>query len=127
MILNKSSHERGFGYGTVYKSQIIDLKDVKGANKFSSTPVLHFGLGNDVKLEGEHAHACKEFVDRDGLPFKGARVSPGDYIAGYIDDTTGRTNFIKYKGDEVAYIDQVRMLGASSINCPFVRRLFLTL
>jgi DNA-directed RNA polymerase I subunit RPA2 len=24
MILNKSAHERGFGYGTIYQSQIID-------------------------------------------------------------------------------------------------------
>jgi DNA-directed RNA polymerase I subunit RPA2 len=110
MILNKSAHERGFAYGTIYKSQIIDLKDVRGASK-SSTPSLHFGLGNDIKLNGENAHHCKEFVDRDGLPFAGARVSPGDPIAAYIDDTTGRTKFIKYKGDEVGYVDQVRLLG----------------
>jgi DNA-directed RNA polymerase I subunit RPA2 len=31
MILNKSAHERGFAYGTVYKSLIIDLKQQKGA------------------------------------------------------------------------------------------------
>ena len=110
MILNKSAHERGFGYGTVYKSQIIDLKDVRGATK-SSTPTLHFGLGNDIRLTGENPHHCKELVDRDGLPFAGARIAPGDPIAGYTDDTTGRTKFIKYKGDETGYIDQVRLLG----------------
>jgi len=27
-------------------------------------------------------------------------------MAGYIDDTTGRTKFVKYKGDELAYVDQ---------------------
>ncbi|TEB30121.1 DNA-directed RNA polymerase I polypeptide 2 [Coprinellus micaceus] len=113
MILNKSAHERGFGYGTVYKSQIIDLKDVRGATK-SSTPTLHFGLGNDIRLTGENPHHCKELVDRDGLPFTGARIAPGDPIAGYTDDTTGRTKFIKYKGDETGYIDQVRLLGSDA-------------
>ncbi|RXW25414.1 hypothetical protein EST38_g453 [Candolleomyces aberdarensis] len=113
MILNKSAHERGFAYGTIYKSQIIDLKDVRGASK-SSTPTLHFGIGSDIRLNGENAHHCKEFVDRDGLPFTGARISPGDPIAAYIDDTTGRTKFIKYKGDEVGYVDQVRLLGTDA-------------
>jgi DNA-directed RNA polymerase I subunit RPA2 len=111
MILNKSAHERGFTYGTVYKSQIVDLKEVRGASKNASAPVLHFGIGPDIKLTGDKAHSCIDFVDQDGLPFPGARVKPGDPVAAYIDDTTGRTRFVKYKGDEVAYIDQVRLLG----------------
>ena len=36
MILNKSAHERGFGYGTIYKSQIVDLKDLQGRSASSS-------------------------------------------------------------------------------------------
>ena len=52
-----------------------------------------------------------EFLDNDGLPFVGARLSPGDPVAAYVDDTTGRTKFAKYKGDEIAYVDTVRLLG----------------
>ena len=111
MILNKSAHERGFGYGTVYKSQIIDLKDMRGASKLTSTPTLHFGLGNDIRTTGDQMHTCLEFLDLDGLPFVGARLSSGDPIAAYVDDTTGRTKFVKYKGDELGYIDEVRLLG----------------
>lgn len=111
MILNKSAHERGFGYGTVYKSQIIDLKDMRGASKLTSTPTLHFGLGNDIRTTGDKMHTCLEFLDLDGLPFVGARLSSGDPIAAYVDDTTGRTKFVKYKGDELGYIDEVRLLG----------------
>jgi len=111
MILNKSAHERGFGYGTVYKSYPIDLADMKGAVK-GSTPTLHFGLGPDVrKRKGEHQNPDAETVDRDGLPFVGVRLAPGSHIAAYTDDTTGRTRFVKYKGDEVAYVDTVRLLG----------------
>jgi DNA-directed RNA polymerase I subunit RPA2 len=114
MILNKSAHERGFAYGTVYKSQIVDLKDVRGASKSTSSPTLHFGLGHDIRQEeGDRQHTCCQFLDSDGLPFIGARLSSGDPIAAYIDDTIGRTRFIKYKGDELAYVDEVRLLGTA--------------
>lgn len=112
MILNKSVHERGFGYGTVYKSQIIDLKETQGASKSIAAPTLHFGLGRDIRLDpGDKQHPCCNFLDIDGLPFIGTKLVPGDPIAAYVDDTTGRTCFAKYKGDEIAYVDQVRLLG----------------
>ncbi|GLB34109.1 putative DNA-dependent RNA polymerase [Lyophyllum shimeji] len=114
MILNKSAHERGFAYGTVYKSQIIDLKDVRGASKSSTSPTLHFGLGRDIKTQGEKAHPACEVLDFDGLPFIGTRIHPGDPLAAYINDTTGRTNFVKYKGDETAFVDEVRLLGSDA-------------
>lgn len=109
MILNKSAHERGFAYGTVYKSQIIDLKDQKGAQK-PNAHNLHFGLG---KLEDplRNPNPAWEWIHPDGLPAVGWRINPGDSIVAYVDDITGRTMFVKYKGDEVAYIDTVRLLG----------------
>ena len=111
MILNKSAHERGFAYGTVYKSQIIDLKVVRGATT-SAAPTLHFGLGDDIRKEGgDRQDPCCQFLDNDGLPFIGGRLASGDPIAGYIDDTIGRTRFVKYKGEEVAYVEEVRLLG----------------
>ncbi|KAJ7886716.1 hypothetical protein B0H13DRAFT_2342723 [Mycena leptocephala] len=113
MILNKSAHERGFAYGTVYKSQIIDLKDVPGASK-SAAPTLHFGLGRDIQRQGERVHHCIDFVDTDGLPFIGVKLTAGDPIAAYIDETTGRTRFVKYKGDEMALVDEVRLLGSDA-------------
>ncbi|KZP13484.1 beta and beta-prime subunits of DNA dependent RNA-polymerase [Athelia psychrophila] len=115
MILNKSSHERGFGYGTVYKSQIVDLKDMHGASKSASAPTLHFGLGDDIRTEeGPRQHNCCQWLDKDGLPNVGTRLVSGDPIAAYLDDVTGRTKFVKYKGDELAYIDEVRMLGSDA-------------
>lgn len=109
MILNKSSHERGFAYGTIYKSQIVDLGDIKGADKAASS--LHFGLGKDIIRSGEKEHSCLQFVHEDGLPMVGINLKPGDYIAAYIDDNSGRTKFVKYKGDEMAFVDQVRLIG----------------
>ncbi|TCD63877.1 hypothetical protein EIP91_004817 [Steccherinum ochraceum] len=114
MILNKSAHERGFGYGTVYKSQIVDLKDLQN-NRGSHDITLHFGLGRDIHTEeGPKQHTCSKFLDDDGLPFVGTKLSSGDPVAAYIDDTTGRTKFVKYKGDEDAFVDTVRLLGSDA-------------
>jgi DNA-directed RNA polymerase I subunit RPA2 len=112
MILNKSAHERGFAYGTVFKTQLVDLADVRGASKSSRAPTLHFGLNYDIQTaEGDKQHPCCQFLDKDGLPYIGGRLSSGDPLAAYVDDTTGRTCFVKYKGDEQAYVEEVRLLG----------------
>ncbi|KAL4076292.1 beta and beta-prime subunits of DNA dependent RNA-polymerase [Scleroderma citrinum] len=113
MILNKSAHERGFAYGTVYKSQIIDLNEVRGKSKSSSAPSLHFALGGDIRTEeGDRQHTCMQFLDKDGLPSVGVKLEFGDPIAAYVDDTSGRTKFVKYKGDEAGIVDKVRLLGS---------------
>lgn len=117
MILNKSAHERGFAYGTVYKSQIIDLKDIRGASQSNSAVTLHFGLGHDIRTEeGVRQHTCMQYLDRDGLPFVGIKLDAGDPIAAYVDDTTGRTKFVRYKGDEQGIVDQVRLLGTRMVS-----------
>jgi DNA-directed RNA polymerase I subunit RPA2 len=122
MILNKSAHERGFAYGTIYQSQVVDLADVRGASKSSSSPTLHFGFGYDINtVEGENQHPCCKFLGDDGLPHVGGRLSFGDPLAAYVDDTTGRTCFVRYKGDELACVDEVRLLGepwTSLSHCP---------
>lgn len=116
MILNKYAHERGFAYGTIYKSQIIDLQDMRGASKSNSAATLHFGLGHDIRTEeGDRQHTCVQFLDRDGLPYVGTKLDSGDPIAAYVDDTTGRTRFVRYKGDEQGIVDQVRLLGMRTV------------
>ncbi|GMK59231.1 hypothetical protein CspeluHIS016_0702460 [Cutaneotrichosporon spelunceum] len=106
MILNKSAHERGFGYGTVYKSDIFDLKDM--ARIRTAAPTLHFGFGRDVKENSP----WRNFIDKDGLPIVGTKVKAGDPLAAYMDDITGKTKVHKYKGDETAYVETVRVLGS---------------
>lgn len=108
MILNKSAHERGFGYGSIYKSEVVDLKQIKGGRGSSTT--MHFGFGNDIP--GNHRN--REKLDTDGLPLVGAKLTQGDVLCAYWDETTGKTDFKKYKGDEQAYVDTVRLLGAET-------------
>lgn len=109
MILNKSAHERGFGYGTVYKSETIDLRDLKGKSS-SSVPTLHFGFApNSRPTEAQRA-----ILDQDGLPYIGQKVMAGEPICAYWDEVSGKTMFKKFKGDEYAYVDTVRLLGSDA-------------
>lgn len=122
MILNKSAHERGFAYGTIYKSITFDLRKEQGG--FKTGPIKnHFGLGHDVRRE----HACREVIDLDGLPQVGSKIEPKGIIATYINDTTGRTKFLKYKGDETGFVDTVRLLGKSQALVGLSGFLILTL
>ncbi|CAG8441161.1 6624_t:CDS:10 [Funneliformis mosseae] len=56
MIINKSSHERGFAYGTIYKSEVIDLGDYRTTGE----PIkYHFGFEKDAPP------AWREKLDKD--------------------------------------------------------------
>ncbi|KAE9404839.1 DNA-directed RNA polymerase I polypeptide 2 [Gymnopus androsaceus JB14] len=79
----------------------------------SGEPTLHFGLGPEIKphAKGEKRDSCLDFLDLDGLPYIGTKLRSGDPIAAYVDDVTRRTKFVKYKGDEEALVDEVRLLG----------------
>ncbi|KAJ3364773.1 hypothetical protein GGF31_008919 [Allomyces arbusculus] len=100
MILNKSAHERGFGYGTVYKSEIVDLDDYRNR----SEPLnVHFGYPAEL---GDH-----DLLDSDGFVAVGVKIKNGDPLAAIVDQTTGRVRYAKYKGHEDAYVDMVRVLG----------------
>ncbi|KAJ2781596.1 hypothetical protein H4R18_002780 [Coemansia javaensis] len=104
MILNKSAHERGFGYGTIYKTEYVDL----GKFRKPGDPItLHFGLGRDM-LANE---AVMDRIDVDGLPFPGVRVQDGDPLYAAVDDVRGRTKLFKYKG-EAGYVETVRLLSS---------------
>ena len=60
MIINKSSHERGFAYGSIYKSEIADLTKMKRrGDKISH----HFGLTEQGYEKYGH------ILDFDGLPY----------------------------------------------------------
>ncbi|KAJ1938191.1 hypothetical protein GGF37_004905, partial [Kickxella alabastrina] len=106
MILNKSAHERGFGYGSIYKTEYIDL----GKFRKSGDPVtMHFGLGTDCASD----ETLTTRIDLDGLPFPGVTVNAGDALYAVIDDVRGRTKVHKYKG-ESGYVETVRLLASSS-------------
>ncbi|KAG7660630.1 RPA135 [[Candida] subhashii] len=103
MIINKSADERGFGYGTVYKVEKVDLS----LSRRRGDPITqHFGFGED-----EWPETWKEKLDNDGLPLIGVKVEEGDPIVAYFDETLGKTKVKTYHSSEPAYIEEVKLLG----------------
>ncbi|CAI2174047.1 1708_t:CDS:10 [Funneliformis geosporum] len=102
MIINKSSHERGFAYGTIYKSEVVDLGDYRSRGE----PIkFHFGFEKDAPP------AWREKLDNDGFPFIGIKLTNGDPLCAYYDDTTKVTKSKNYKGLEDAYVEEIRLIG----------------
>ncbi|KAI3622965.1 DNA-directed RNA polymerase [Malassezia furfur] len=110
MILNKSAYERGFGYGTVYKSEAINLRDLVGGARASGALPVHFGFGDDVRADD----ARRTQLDVDGLPFVGDLLTKGSPLYAAYNEATGRTIVKRYKGDEAAYVDTVRVIGSDA-------------
>lgn len=106
MIINKSADERGFGYGTVYKVEKIDLS----LSRRRGDPIIqHFGFGSD-----ETPEAWREKLDDDGFPMIGVHVEEGDPICAYYDDTLGKTKVKTYHSSEPAFIEEVKLLADDS-------------
>ncbi|KAJ1760031.1 hypothetical protein GGH19_005261 [Coemansia sp. RSA 1807] len=106
MILNKSAHERGFGYGTIYKTEYVDL----GKFRKSGDPIsTHFGVGRDMLAND----SIMDRIDMDGLPYPGVRVEDGLPLYAVVDDIRGRTKVVKYKG-EAGFVETVRLLASSN-------------
>lgn len=121
MILNKSAHERGFGHGTVYKTKLIELGEDSSKARSAKSVTRLFGFAPNSYVSA----ATSDRLDRDGLPYIGAKISEGDPIAAshkvvfdplrdaYVNHDS--QNLIhKYKDPETAYIEEVRLLGAES-------------
>lgn len=103
MIINKSAHERGFGHGTIYKVEKVDLS----SNQRAGDPIAqHFGFGPD-----DWPKSWTNTLDVDGLPLVGARLSQGDPIAAYYDSTTGKTRAMIYKSSETGFVEEVKLIG----------------
>ena len=103
MIINKSADERGFGYGTVYKVEKVDLSQ----SRRKGDPITqHFGFGED-----EWPESWKEILEDDGFPRIGSRVEEGSPVVAYFDETLGKTKVKTFHSSEPAYIEEVKLIG----------------
>jgi DNA-directed RNA polymerase I subunit RPA2 len=122
MIINKSAHERGFGYGTIYKTEKISIQENSRRTR-NVTKLFGFAPKSLIKAE------MMEYLDVDGLPHIGRKVQKGEPVCAFHtvvwDDLTsgwvnqdGRTEFQNWKDDEVAFVEDVRLLGSEEGNKP---------
>ncbi|OAX84763.1 DNA-directed RNA polymerase I subunit RPA135 [Emergomyces africanus] len=127
MIINKSAHDRGFGWGTIYKTKIYSLDDKesrgRGKARREVNKLFGFAPGGLIKAEWRKA------LDDDGLPHIGARVTEGSIVAAWhtvrFDPISNsyinidrQTHFLKYKDTEEGYVDSVRILGSETGSDP---------
>uniref|UniRef100_A0A6I8SZL6 DNA-directed RNA polymerase subunit beta n=1 Tax=Xenopus tropicalis TaxID=8364 RepID=A0A6I8SZL6_XENTR len=98
MVLNKSSWERGFAHGSVYKTDHVDLsKKLKDGEDN-----LVFGIKpDDERVKGR--------LDSDGLPAVGAVLQFGDPYYGYLNLNTGESFVAYYKSKENCVIDNIKI------------------
>ncbi|ODH48499.1 hypothetical protein GX48_05366 [Paracoccidioides brasiliensis] len=123
MIINRSAHDRGFGWGTIYKTKVysLDDKESRGRGKAKREIAKLFGFAPGGLIKGE----WRQTLDEDGLPHIGVRVTEGSIVAAWhtvrFDAVSNsyinidrQTHFLKYKDTEEGYIDSVRILGSET-------------
>ncbi|XP_062979996.1 DNA-directed RNA polymerase I subunit RPA2 [Elgaria multicarinata webbii] len=98
MILNKSSWERGFGHGSIYKTERIDLAERIKQGQDN----LVFGIGRD-------SLATLSNLDADGLPHIGAKLQYGDPYYSYLNLSTGESFVIYHKNKEICVVDNIKV------------------
>ncbi|KAL7877999.1 hypothetical protein SRHO_G00046420 [Serrasalmus rhombeus] len=97
MIVNKSSWERGFAHGSVYKTEIIDLSEkVKGQDG------VVFGTKPGDPKVGDR-------LDVDGLPPIGTVLNYGDPFYSYINLNTGQSFVTSFKSQESCVVDNIKV------------------
>ncbi|GFH16505.1 DNA-directed RNA polymerase subunit beta, partial [Haematococcus lacustris] len=117
MILNKSSMERGICHGRLIKTEMAaGFKRPVGAfgqqypqnvpSAASSTAVLQ------QRLAPASNHKESDHLGEDGLPHVGAIIWPGQTVYSVKDQTTGQYKAHKLKGEEVACVDAVTLVGS---------------
>ena len=104
MIINKSSFERGFGHGSVYKTDTIDLRE-RGSSGFEQ-----FANPRKRTPSGDFAYH-EPALDADGLPFIGQYLVAGDPYVCIHDSQVDKIIVKRYKSKEPAYIDGISVVG----------------
>ena len=114
MIMNKGAYERGFAHGCVYKSYIRELNDQSTGNATQKSRFKMFNnkaestLGDlDLKSHG---------LDDDGLPHIGKKMEQGDPEMCIYDRTLDRPKFTKFKDNESARIENIRLMADEKNN-----------
>lgn len=111
MIMNKGAYERGFGHGCVYKSYIKELNDQSAGN---SAQKSRFKMFNHKKREMQmqaNVDLSSYGLESDGLPSIGKKMNQGDPEVCVYDKTLAKAKFIKFKDNEAARIENIRLMS----------------
>ena len=114
MIINKSSYERGFAYGTIYKANFIDLKEMSTGRKNRST--FEKDSGSDLWFDRDPARPdLVKFLDSDGLPYPGTKLQDGVPYYCFRNDAEGGVYTVKkYESLEEIRMDKSKHFSSKS-------------
>ncbi|CAH0563356.1 unnamed protein product [Brassicogethes aeneus] len=101
MIINKSSDERGFAHGSIYKSEFVEVDHP------------HSYFCRDPNKEN-----LSEFVDTDGLPVIGRKIQAGDPLYCFYSSDTSNYVTKKFGGKEECFVHSVRLCGDFGVKAP---------
>merc|ERR1719277_1260428 len=106
MIINKSSYERGFGHGVIYKTKVIESATSKGLSEKDKAACrfTNIYLDTDGKIR-----RFREDLNDDGFPDLGTKLSKGDAICCSVDQN-GIEHVTTYKDDESAHIEAINLI-----------------
>ncbi|XP_067931459.1 DNA-directed RNA polymerase I subunit RPA2-like [Watersipora subatra] len=102
-ILNKGSYERGFGHGSVLKTDTISL--VEMTDRMSASSMIFANTSKSAE------DAVNKYIGPDGLPHIGVYLEEGSPLFSYCNVMTGQCWVKKYKSAEPAYVETVKVLG----------------
>ncbi|KAE9973647.1 DNA-directed RNA polymerase I subunit RPA2 [Venturia inaequalis] len=125
MIINKSAHERGFGHGTIYKTKKVDLAETSRGRTSAKNVSKLFGFAPGGFVDAK----WKAKLDDDGLPAIGQLLKRDDVMCamhtvsydqatGEYVNRDGETELVKYKDEEEAFVEEVRLIGSEEGNAP---------
>ncbi|EFA85001.1 RNA polymerase I [Heterostelium album PN500] len=105
MIINKSAFERGFGHGSVYKNEFVDIDEGKSRLEMGKTSISRPNYTSDN---------LDQWIDRDGLPYIGRLIKPGEPYYTVFSTIENKQVTKNYKGKEDAWIEEIMILGGST-------------
>lgn len=77
MVINKSSYERGFGHGSVYKSYTRELNETSIPSARGVKSQSRYKLLSNVEIRQRSKMNIKH-IDKDGLPKIGSLLTKGE-------------------------------------------------
>ena len=111
MILNKGAYERGFGHGCVYKSYIRELNDQSAGNSAQKSRFRMFHHKKQDMVNRAGVDLAAKGLESDGLPYIGKKMQQGDPELCVFDRTLEKAKFIKFKDNESARIENIRLMS----------------
>ncbi|XP_043646325.1 DNA-directed RNA polymerase I subunit RPA2 [Drosophila teissieri] len=99
MIINKAAYERGFAYGSIYKTKFLTLD--KKSSYFARHP---------------HMPELVKHLDTDGLPHPGYKLSYGSPLYCYFDGEVATYKVVKMDEKEDCIVESIRQLGSFDLS-----------